>query len=72
MLKKITDLWPNLLRTTQNEEANNNNQQRDSDEEELLQRHGESSSQDQGISVDRYDILERLDNTYWTRLICVS
>ena len=22
--------------------------------------------------MDRYDILERLDNTYWTRLICVS
>ena len=60
MLKKITDLWPNLIRRPQQQESNADEEQ-GSDQAGLL---GESSSEETG----ELQIKEKFKNLYWSRL----
>ena len=64
MLKKITDLWPNLIRMPQQQESNADEEQ-GSDQAGLL---GESSSEETG----ELQIKEKFKNLYWSRLVSIE
>ena len=64
MIKKITDLWPNLVRRVQGDLA---------DEEQQQLNDQESSSSEEGaIDVDEEQLLEEYRLLYWTKLMRVE
>ena len=63
MLKKITDLWPALLR--------GNDEDEDEDKERLLKNEDGDDDKDEGIEVDDQQLLEDYHHLYWSRLVTV-
>ena len=78
MIKKITDLWPNLVRriTQPDEPEPDRGDDPGSDDEgsdrEALLREGNMPTVRQDGAVDEEEILSTFKNLYWTRLITVS
>ena len=77
MIKKITDLWPNLIRRitqTDEQEADRGDDPGSDDEgsdREGLLREDNMPIVRQAGAVDEEEILSSFKNLYWTRLITI-
>ena len=64
MLRRLTDLWPNLLRSSQRDQSD--------DEAPLLDEEAESDRGEDGLEIDEEQLLEDYRNLYWTRLMTIE
>ena len=64
MLRRLTDLWPNLLRSSQRDQSD--------DEEPLLGEEENGDRGENGHEIDEEQLLEDYRNLYWTRLMNIQ
>ena len=64
MLRRITDLWPDLLRTGRDDQSDA--------EEPLLPGEGDRQDDGQPLRVDEGQLLEDYRHLYWTRLMVIE
>ena len=64
MLRKLTDLWPNMLRP--------NREDGSEEEESLLAGQQDQPDDDQGGHLDEDHLLEVYRHLYWTRLMVID
>ena len=63
MLRRLTDLWPNMLRPNRGEGSE--------EEESLLAAQHDQPEDDRGGHLDEDQLLEEYRNLYWTRLMII-
>ena len=70
MIKKITDLWPDLLRIRDVRERGEHDEE-DPEQRGLLQGEGADSQPTHNVKVVATQIQQDFKHLYWTRLIAI-